>query len=389
MTARLGVSVHRGELRGVLVRRARVVWHGRAPAASNDSLGAALACLLRDVPHRRPRACVALGLAFSQLKVIEGLPAVKRRAVAAQLVRENAESFFLRAPNGLVVTDAHRDADGALWAAALDALVVADLLAALRRRGCSRVTMMPYAAAAAAAAGAGVHELCDDGMSVEITVGAGGAITRIRRLPGRDRAECAPPASVLAGLDAAFEPAYRAAVAPIRGPFAWHPPRAARAARLVARAQIVTAAALFIVTMAAAVAAPGVRAARSAARLSRELNAQRSARIEAARVDAELRRVTDQLDRIARFSASRGRVTQLVGALAQSLPDSTALVSLGVDSAEGSFTALAPHAADILPQLSSVESILSPRIVGSVTREAAGAARVERATVRFRRARPR
>jgi len=389
VTARLGVSVHRGELRAVLVRRGRLVWHGRAPAASSDSLDVVVGRLLRAVPRGRPRVRAALGLAFSQLKVVEGLPAVNPWPLAVQLVRENAESFFLRAPNGLVVTDAHRAANGAVWAAALDARVVAELLAALGRRGCSRVTVMPYAAAAAAVAPAGVHELTDDGVSLEITIGDGGAITRIHRLPGHGRADCAPPAGALAPLGGAFTAAYGAALARPRGPFAWHPPRDARATRFIARAGAAAAAALFVVSASAAIAAPGVRAARSAARLSRELNAERSARIEAARVDAELRRVTDQLDRIARFSAARGRVTQLVGALAQSLPDSTALVSVRVDSAEGSFTALAPHAADILPQLASVESIVSPRIVGSVTRETAGAARVERATVRFRRPRPR
>ena len=53
-----------------------------------------------------------------------------------------------------------------------------------------------------------------------------------------------------------------------------------------------------------------------------------------------------------------------------------------------SFVAIAPHVADVLPELVSVEEVSGPRIVGSVTREVIGGARVERAAFRFRRARP-
>jgi len=52
-----------------------------------------------------------------------------------------------------------------------------------------------------------------------------------------------------------------------------------------------------------------------------------------------------------------------------------------------SFTAIAPHIADVLPELASVDGLESPRIVGSVTREVIGGVHVERATFRFRRPR--
>ena len=49
----------------------------------------------------------------------------------------------------------------------------------------------------------------------------------------------------------------------------------------------------------------------------------------------------------------------------------------------------APRVTDVLPALADAGSIVAPRIVGSVTRELLGTAKLERATFRFRRARPR
>ena len=79
---------------------------------------------------------------------------------------------------------------------------------------------------------------------------------------------------------------------------------------------------------------------------------------------------------------------RLVAQLGQSLPESTAIVSLRVDSVEGSFIAVAPHVTDVLGELGSVDRIQNARIVGGVTREAIAGARVERAALRFLRTQP-
>jgi Tfp pilus assembly protein PilN len=175
---------------------------------------------------------------------------------------------------------------------------------------------------------------------------------------------------------------------PWRAPFAWRPePDPQRVAR--AMELRVAAAALFaLVAATGAMVAPGVRAAQVVREASRELMALRQSRTETARAEGELRRAAATLDRVDRFREQRGRTTLLLGALSQALPDSTALVSLRVDSLEGSFVALTPHAADILPQLVSITELSGPRIVGSIVKETVGGATVERATVRFKRPRP-
>ena len=78
-------------------------------------------------------------------------------------------------------------------------------------------------------------------------------------------------------------------------------------------------------------------------------------------------------------------MTLLLAALAREIPDSTALITLRLDSLEGSVTTITTQAADVLPQLTDIPGIVAPRIVGSITKETTAGAPLERATIRFRR----
>jgi hypothetical protein len=135
----------------------------------------------------------------------------------------------------------------------------------------------------------------------------------------------------------------------------------------------------------AAIVAPGARAARIVSDSAGEMRTLRASQTEVARTQGELRRIAATLDRVERFREQRGRTTLLLGAISQALPESTALVTLRLDSLEGNLVALTPRAADILPQLMGVKEMMSPRIVGSLTKEAIGGVQLERATVRFKR----
>jgi hypothetical protein len=112
----------------------------------------------------------------------------------------------------------------------------------------------------------------------------------------------------------------------------------------------------------------------------------RAIQTETARAQGELHRVGTLIENVSRFRLERGGITLLFSGLARALPDSTAMLSFRVDSVEGSFVALSPHTADIVPRLIDLNRVASPRIVGSITTEAIAGARLERATVRFRRA---
>jgi len=395
--ARLGVSVAGPEIRAVLLRRTRIVWHGCAELVTGESAREGVERLLAIVPGRligrrfAPRVTVAIGLAHSQLKQIDGLPAMKHRTMLSRIVRENCASFFLRTGARVVVSDVEHRADGTNWAAAFDADVVDAVLVALRKRGISRPSILPYVAAVAPLLPSGTHHLTAGDVTVQLTTMQGGCVTAIRRWTGN-----VPPGELLVlpaatavvqAIGAEYLAAYGAAAAASDAPYAWHPEPDAQRTRLVDRARIIAATLLLAAAASAALVAPGARAKRTTADASGELATNRAPQLEAARVEGTLRRVSTQLDRIERFRAARGRMTMLLGAISQALPESTAMLSLRVDTLEGTFVALTPHAAEILPLLAVVDPIINARIIGSVTRENQGQARVERTTVRFRRKR--
>ena len=111
----------------------------------------------------------------------------------------------------------------------------------------------------------------------------------------------------------------------------------------------------------------------------------RSVELEASRTLSELRSVSQFLDAVASFESERGHVTRLLGDLSEAIPESTAIITMRVDSVEGSFVAIAPHVMDVLPELAGIHEMSGARVTGSVTRETFAGARLERATFRFRR----
>jgi hypothetical protein len=393
--AHLGIEVTGTSVRSVLMRRTRIVWHGCVQLEAGESLGCGVERLLAMVPRGEigrfaPRVVVAIGLAHSQLKQLDGLPAMKHRTMLSRVLRENSASFFLRTGARIVVSDVEHRVDGTNWAAAFDADVIEDVLAALRRRGIARPSIVPYAAALTPLLQSGSHQLTEGDVVVRLTI-AEGAVKMIRRCTGAVPSGgllVSPAAVVVAqSVGADYLAAYGAATAARNSPFAWHPEPDASRTRRRDRVRIAAASLLLVAAATAALFAPGVRARRTTTQASRELATNRSAQINAARVEGTLRRVSEQLERIEGFRGARGQMTMLLGAISQALPESTAMLSLRVDTLEGTFVALTPHAADVLPELATVDAIASARIIGSVTRETQGQARVERATVRFRRQR--
>jgi hypothetical protein len=391
---RLGISVSADTVRAVLVSAGRVVWHSEATIDERTGTSAALDRLLSRVPRtrwRRTSVRVAIGLAHSHVKRIEGLPPARQTKLLDRIVSENAEALFLRVGTRTLTTRVERLADGSVLAAALDAAIVDDALAACRRRRLSPSVFLPHTAAVSHAIPAGAWRISDSGRSVELTTVEGPILQDCRRGVGAASDALVPPVpppltSIGAGALASMA-AYGAALWPPRAPFAWTPGPSPTRVRSFERARVLAASIAFLAATSAALFARGARASRTARAATTVLATFRTAEIEAARIDAELRQVTTELNRLREFDGTRGRVTLLLGTLSEALPDSTAVVSLHVDSLEGSFVALTPHAAAVLPPLFELAGVIAPRIVGSVTRETQNGASVERASIRFRRVR--
>ncbi|HEX3865446.1 MAG TPA: hypothetical protein VHV78_01795 [Gemmatimonadaceae bacterium] len=338
------------------------------------------------------------------MKRLDGLPSTRQTKLLSRVLRENASAFFLQQGPRLYTSDVDRRADGSAWAAAFDAGVADDVVAALRKRGLTRVVLVPSVSARFAATPEGAHRYEEDGIAVDVQTTRDHHIASIRRLAAfgasTQRASPTPPTPPtpptlatrahavderLSAIGSEYATALAAAVV--------HPPRAAawraesnpREQRVAQRIRLGLSAATFVACAAAALIAPGVRAHRIASSAGGELAQRQASRRQAVELEASLARVSGELERINRFESKRGRMTELLGALAQAIPESTAMVTLRVDSVEASFVAVAPHAADILPELSSADGVYNPRIAGSVIRETQGGTRLERATVRFQR----
>lgn len=393
MRTRLGLSIASDSCAAVLIRRGRIHWHGRAGRERGSSVAATVRTLLenrRELRRCRANVVVALGASYSQVKRLTGLPPTLSRDEASRLVRENAASFFL-APSRVATTAVQRAPDGSVWSSALDAGTIDEVRDALRAINFTARTFVADVVALACILSSGEHRARDGEVVTEFAT-ADGAMTRCRRsyrpdpVGADDPLERLPASLRRLGQDA---PRYLAAFAAASlrpgHTLAWRPPPDPRRAARRRRVETVAASIAFAASVIAAAAAPGLRAARDAERWTRRSALAAANRHESATIDADLRRVTSALDRLDRFQASRGGVPRLLGDLALALPESTALLSLHVDTLEIDFAVLTPHAAEVTPRLSDVEGIASPRTAGSIVRDAAAGGTLERATIRARR----
>jgi len=387
--ASIGIAVHSDELAAVVVRVGRVqaiARHHRCAANLEDDVASVMAL----VPRRRwlrYRATIAAGFEYCRVKELEGLPHTGDLRMLTRIVRENAASFFLRRGQRLSVGSIVREANGRLWAAAFEHTALTEIAGALAASGCIRVRAIPSAAAIASVVAAGTHVWLDGDTAIEMTVDTSG-LHRVRAFDGRGvQSSLATPEHFGAmGLEsAAVVAAFGAAIAKHRASHVWEPERPTRVATRWTRVRLAVSIVLVVLSSLAALLAPGIHARLFVARLRGDASRLRSVSVQEARENAELSRAWLIIRQVDAVRARRGRITRQLGALSQALPESTAFVTIRIDSAGGSFTALSQHAADVLPQLADIEDMAGARIAGTITRENVGGAQLERATFRFER----
>jgi hypothetical protein len=400
MSARLGISITRGECACVLVRRGRVLWRRRVARDAIRGVGPAIAELLATAPTRRARAIVAVGVSYAQIKRISGVPSTMGADLASRLVRENVTSFFLRSSARLVTSGVQRGRDGAALSAALDGALVDEVIDALRAAGFRPPVFVPEPVAASIVLPPGTYDVVDGDVVSELTITDRGALERVRQVRrgiddgGRGDANREWTAASLRESSAALRSlgeearhhlaAFAASTCPPKHPLTWRPPADPRRVRSLARLRLGVAAAALVLCATAAAVAPGARASVDASRATRLAERGEAVRMESERVESDLRQVTATLDRVDRFASRRDDIPLLLAELARTVPDSTALLSLRIDSAETSLSVLTPHAADVIVELANAKRVVSPRIIGSVVRDAGARPPLERATIHFR-----
>ncbi|HEU4722065.1 MAG TPA: hypothetical protein VFS59_11940 [Gemmatimonadaceae bacterium] len=399
--AMIGVAVSRDAVRLVAVNRAGLlVWNrslsrGRGDVTLAELVGKGLT--ERPASLRRPMhiACV-VGPTEAQLRPLHGLPQLRTAAEQLAVVAESVDRFFVSEGARMRVSAPVRLRAGELWAAAVSRDVVAQVAEACRAHRMRLVGVAPVAAAlghlaawprAATMEGAPAPahvQHVDDGTRLHVLYDAGGLPTRV----WRERAPAGTPA--LEGdvrlpdrLGPTFADAYAATQLRARDPFViGEHSDAVRRARL-ARVRTWLWAGLAAAGLIAAAWAPGAIATKRGD-LARTRLASLARRQEELRlVQATLGTSSAALNTIASFEASRRSATLLLAELAMTLPDSTAITTLRVDSVGGTLTLLAPRAAAALEAVSALPLVARVQLAGAVTREVTGGVELERASLRF------
>ena len=394
MTMRIGLYVGADWLACVAVARQGIVWHGGAERVRETPLEIQLAGLLRGAPVgrlMRPAVFVALGPALAHVKQLHELPPVAAPRVIRQLIQGTPSRFFLVGDGSPVVADPRRSADG-WWIAVTDATTIGAVQTACARRGLRLGGTRPAAtllhrALAAAPSGARLNWV-DGDVSLDIMCGEHG-IASLRREPTRTGGA----AEMTIGLDAPLEQlgtdawrfagAYAAARAGSSAPLLLRQPGdgSQRSRRMALRVASIVAVAVGSMVM---LAAPGVAAARARGRNDRAFDALRAAASSVARERIALEQQQAALRQIGAFVANRRLITPLLSALSMQLPESTAIVALRLDTLGGTFIALSPVGAALVPAVSSMPSVEGLQLSAPITRETIGPLELQRTALRFR-----
>ena len=321
----IGVVVRRSSITAALVRRNAIAWSAERSLQGDDDREQVLRELLTAAPgkgRRKRRLGVIVEPPVAQVRRLEGIPTLTD-PLTARLVRENASAFFLKRESGVVITSVCRS-EGAVWGAALDGDLVRD-----------------------------------------ITMVADSLRFDLRGVAASSEFLHADGAIAAADLNR-------------RSPLVWTREAVRHETR---RFRAMTAATLGIAMLAST--APILRTLLDETRMRRELKGTQSIEADARRAFGELRRLSGRLEERASFDSSRGQVTRLLARMGDALPDSTALLSLRVDSLEVSLVTFSPRVTDVLPALGGVSQ--SVRIIGPVSHELLDGKRLERATFRLLR----
>ncbi|MBB4638029.1 hypothetical protein [Longimicrobium terrae] len=385
MSVTLGIAVGADRIRAVALNGGRIVAANETTMAEGG-VQAAVAELLAGAPlprFPRPRVVVALGPSRSQTRRIGGLPPLDDARMLAEIVREGVSRFFLRNGVPLATTGVRMVEPGVVWAAALDERVLREVDAACRAAGLRVDRYVPSLAVLGHALTDGEVVWADGGWTVEARY-AVTELASVRRLPEGTAIVPPPvvPALARLGEDAwQYADAYGAAALPAWEPLALRP--AGGGPGTVPRWRVAVAAAAALAALTFTALAPALRAMRAedeaAARIAKVQSRHRAA----AETERELVRVTAGLREAAAFGAGSYSPLLLLSDLTAALPAGSALITLRVDTAGGSLVALSPRAEAVVQPLEKVPGLVSPEIVGPVTRESLLGRELERVTIRF------
>jgi hypothetical protein len=381
---RLGIAVSGEFVRGVLLQRGLIVWHLQVPVEQSGGLLPALMILIRAAPIRRPGRTIAVAAIGPSSAIARRISGVSDSAKAEEIegaIRLDPLRFF-RFDAKASVTSGVQRRGRAWWCAvvlrsALAAVEEACRTQGIRLHGCAPTTVL-----LGGALRNGVVLVRDGEITEEATV-SDGTVVNVRPVLARGEeisSEVVPALAIIGPHAGRFADAYAAATDVDAGALLVDQQAADRRGRRQVRLRIALAASL-ILSCAGATFAPSVRAQWSVRTATRRAEAAAHGSPRASEAALRLAAASADTRRVREFASSRRTMIGMFQRLAEALPESTALVSLRVDSTAVSMVTVSPIGRPIIPDLRRLPEFASAQLVGAVTREANTA--LQRASVRL------
>lgn len=342
----VGLGVSPSAVTAVAVDRGVIAWRDQIAVESAESIGAAVTMLLRSWKRiKGARVIAAFGAHFSRVNAVRGLESVHSAAIVSEAVAASADRFFLRIDGGMCVSPASRLADGNWHAAAFSLTTLGAVGEACAAAGAELDRVIPALSQSNRIAAAGVREWID---------------TSVNPFAG---------AQLAAGSRRG---------APLSLPSASSVARSGRVLRM-RRAVLAGCAALAAVS---ALAAPAVSAEHQRRAAEHALAHDQTALRPVAAAMAQLTESSRLLEQIDDFAASRRSMLGYLSALARALPESTAVLSLNIDSVAVTTVLVTRAGPGVLDGLARVPGLEAPRVLGPFSREQIGGVELERVAVR-------
>jgi Tfp pilus assembly protein FimT len=354
MTMRIGIGISPDSVCAVMARDRHVEWSG-IDNIDEDGLDAALTRVIGKlpvIPWPKPRVHAGVSASHAYIKTIHSLPLTRDARTLDRIVAASPSRFFVLQSGTATVTGVRMLEDGAARAAIVNNDVVAVLQAVCSGKGLTVARVVPGEIALSC--------LTDDELEDPCALGLGAI-----RLDRRE-------------------------------PIVIRPRRVAMPERTVGVPRIALAAAVAVIAVMSALALPTFVQRVHASTAQQEIATLGPARARALTGERRLTEAARMLAAASEFERGRTSVTWLLRQLVNALPANAAIVSLRMDSAAVTLSALANHATDVVRGIQDMPGASNVEITGPITFENAAAgsnaavgqgvtgAGLERVTVRFR-----
>lgn len=343
--------------------------------------------------YRRVTAVVSLGPATAHVRRVTHDHTDANVASGEAGHDEYAMRYFLGAEESTLVTSECNRHDGVRWTAAFDRYVVEAVSSACQSAGIRVKAIVPAAAVLNLASCDRSFTWVDGELAVDVVCTEAGELASVRRrlkVCGEQTSteHPAPPLAALGEHGWQFADAYGAAAS------ASSPRTLQLDGALLAdgvardRQRVRTGGAIAATMLLIAALSPGLSAHLASGRSERELGSLEATRQAVTREYQSIAGATATLRITDSASSQRRSMTLAVAALTRAIPDSVHLTDVRLDALGGTITAIGPHAAAVVEQLTE-RPFAEPSLVGAVTTAGSADTSLERATIRFKWARNR